>query len=766
MTGAVIGFKKLAGRVSSSFRLGARVATTYSADAYRVEGRLSQAGDVLWKTRDSLCPTFAEKFLSRLELLTAHPAVAPIIQYGIDGDNVGYALINSSGLIPILSQGVEGVDAETLFTEATLLVESLHARNITCGDISQESFAVRKDGRVVLFAPLGDPETEAEGDESLRLQHVRFRLPAQRAGAPTPKEDVYALCQVALKVDRGQGDLSANSTTRVALANLLKADAAGESDFPLESVQSLRVALQKEGVELPPARELSTDDTAGGKTREVTLKLGRIPEVRQSGEGLGRRGLRHRLIGSSGGTGLTRVLVLLNLCALGLLVWLIYAPTKSSAFVPFEQRQSEVEFFNRLVMSDDPLAHGKLEKEFRESITPERRALALRAMMARSRRLGLLRGADVVLSIAQQRGVGGGTEIPPELAFGISVLDPLKSNQAKRELLSSSYSSSPQFVTSLAAALALDSKDSATYHDIFVRAAEEQLAMSQAAGKNDLALMLLIPDVHDLFSEDLVLRGEELSAEDVKFLLSEMARRERCGIATVAQLAAKKGVSAELGTVFLRELQRSSGLEPKVRAALVSGALGNFSEGDVDALAEWYAPGSARALEAAILSSQDPTIRKKAFEALRSKPLGDGYVSGVFEFIQATYGADSERFAPLVATLALREVAAPAVIKGGLSVVPDAPSNRKLAQRIIRKAPGSVVLIALPELHTFLEPTDLTDLLAHPEKAVRLQALPYLSSANDILVLKLIQQAYEQEQDEEVRRAYQDNIATIRGQRS
>lgn len=766
MTGAVIGFKRLAGRVSSTFRLGTRVATTYSADAYRVEGRLSQAGDVLWKTRDSLCPTFAEKFLSRLELLMAHPAVAPIIQYGIDGDNIGYALINSSGLTPILSKGVEGVDAKTLFTEAALLVESLHARNITCGDISQESLAIGKDGKVLLFAPLGDPETEAEGDESLRVQHVRFRLPAQTPGAPTPKEDVYALCQVVLKVDQERGNLSADAATRVALTNLLKADAAGEGDCPLESMQSLRVALDKEGIDLPPARGFSTADAAGGKTREVTLKLGRtLVERRPGGEGLGRRGLRPRLMGFSGGGGLTRVLVLLNLCALGFLVWLVYAPTQSTAVTPLEQRRSEVEFFNGLAMSDDPLAHGKLEKEFRESMTPERRALALRSLMARSRRLGVLRGADVILSIAQQRGIGSGPEIPPELVFGISALDPMKANQAKRELLVSSYSSSPQVVTSLAAALALDSKDSATYHDIFVRAAEDQLAITQAAGKNDLALMLLLPDVHDLFSEDLVLRGEELPAEDVKFLLSEMARRERCGIATVAQLAAKKKVSSELGAVFLRELQQSSGLEPKVRAALVSGALGSFSEGDVDALAEWYAPGSARALEAAILGSQDLTIRKKAFEALRSKPLGDGYVSGVLEFIQATYGADSERFAPLVATLALREVAAPAVVKGGLSVVPDAPSNRKLAQRIIQKAPGGVVLIALPELHQLLEPTDLTDLLAHPDKAVRLQALPYLSNANDILVLKLIQQAYEQEQDEEVRRAYQDNIATIRGQR-
>jgi hypothetical protein len=68
----------------------------------------------------------------------------------------------------------------------------------------------------------------------------------------------------------------------------------------------------------------------------------------------------------------------------------------------------------------------------------------------------------------------------------------------------------------------------------------------------------------------------------------------------------------------------------------------------------------------------------------------------------------------------------------------------------------------LPRLRDLLEPTDLTDLLLHPDKAVRLQVIPYLSSVNDILVLKLIQQSFDQEQDADVRKAYENSISVIR----
>jgi hypothetical protein len=274
--------------------------------------------------------------------------------------------------------------------------------------------------------------------------------------------------------------------------------------------------------------------------------------------------------------------------------------------------------------------------------------------------------------------------------------------------------------------------------------------------------MLLLPDVHDLFSEDIVSRSSEMPSEDLRLLLSEMARQERSGIATVAQIAMNRDISKDTGQIFLSELQRSAGVDSKVRTALVAGALGNFSDRDVEALSQWYAPGAVRGLEAAIITTQDPSMRKAAFEALRSKPLGDGYVSGVMEFIQATYGGESERYAPLVATLALRDIVGPVAVKEGLSMVAQAPSSRTLAQRIMHKAPSSVILVALPELNPLLEPADLTDLLQHEDKNVRLQALPYLSTANDILVLKLIQQSFEQEQDDEVRRAYQEHIPSIR----
>ena len=98
MASASIGYKRLTQRIAESFKIGARVGSSYSADAFRIEGRIAQAGDVLWVLRNPLHSSELKTFSSRLELLSSHHNVVPIIQYGIDVDNVGYALVKSDGI--------------------------------------------------------------------------------------------------------------------------------------------------------------------------------------------------------------------------------------------------------------------------------------------------------------------------------------------------------------------------------------------------------------------------------------------------------------------------------------------------------------------------------------------------------------------------------------------------------------------------------------------------------------------------------------------
>jgi hypothetical protein len=704
--------------------------------------------------------------------MSGHHAVVPIVQYGIDSDDVGYALVKSNGLTVFNPNVVNRVEAQQLFAQALVVVEGLHARGIACGDISHESFAFNKNREVFLFAPLGDPKCTQQIRDESSTQHIRFRLPQQKSGGADSAADVHALCVVGAQLlEEHQSPVVSGDTgkEKIELPKILQEVTEGKRGEALSSIESLRGVLTEKGVELPASLTRKGSESPKGTEREhVILKIGLSQETK--GRPTSKEDTRVPRAGIGAGAGKWRdrhsvmTLVVLNVIALGWLAKISFGSSGRPAPAVEDLYRQEVAELNRLVMSDDPLAHSKIEKAFKESVAPAHRELVLRALLARSRRLGLMRASDVVRMDAYEHGVGNSTSVPEELLFGIRALDPMQPAQARRELIRTAYEKAPQFTVNLAASLALDSGDTVSFHDLFVRRAEEQLSLEKAAQRSDIALMLLLPDVHDLFSEDIMEKADEVPVEDVKVLLSEMAKRERSGIATVAQIARRRGVAEGPGVVFLSELQRGAALEPRVRAALVSGVLGTLSSEDVEVFSQWYAPGSARALEAGIIMTQDAQVSDKAFAALRSKPLGDGYVSGVMEFVQATYGDDSERYAPLVAGLALRETLGSDGIKRGLDIVETAPSNRLLAQQIVRKAPSDVISLALPRLHDLLEPTDLTDLLQHPDKSVRLQAIPYLSSVNDVLVLKLIRQAFEQEQDGDVRKAYEENISVIREQ--
>jgi len=770
MAGANIGYKRLNQRVAESFKIGARVGSSYSADAFRIEGRIAQAGDVLWVLRSPLYSSEIEKFCSRLEMMSGHPNVVPIVQFGVDVDDVGYALVKSDGLALFNPKKGNRIEAQQRFGQMLVVVESLHARGITCGDISHESFALNKNHEIILFAPLGDPKCKELKRDDRPTQHFRCRVPQQRSGHVDVAADTHALCVVGAELlEEHQAAVVSTDTgkEREGLPKILKELAEARKGGIFSSVESLRGLLTERGIEFSDAAaRKSYESPREGGREHIILKIDRLRDSKDRPESneaprTPRAGIRagratwkdkHSIV----------TLMVLNGVALAWLARLSFISTGPSALPGEDLYKQEVAELNRLVMSDDPLVHGKIEKAFKESKEPARRELMLRAILARSRRLGLMRASDVVRVSAYESGVGNSSEVPVEVLIGIRVLDPLQPPQIRRELLSGAYEKAPQFAVNLAASLALDGGDASVFHDVFVRGAEDQVSLDKAAQMSDSALMLLLPDVHDLFSEDIMERADKIPVEDVKVLLSEMAKRERSGIATVAQIARRRGVAEGPGVVFLAELQRSGALEPRVRAALVSGVLGSLSTENVEVFSEWYAPGSARALEAGIVMTQDAQVNDRAFAALRSKPLGDGYVSGVMEFVQATYGEDSERYAPLVAGLALRETLGAAGIKRGLDIVETAPSNRLLAQQILRKAPPDVIYLALPRLRDLLEPTDLTDLLLHPDKAVRLQVIPYLSSVNDILVLKLIQQSFDQEQDADVRKAYENSISVIR----
>lgn len=792
------GFLVLPGKVAEAFPYAEKLSETFAAEGFRLAASSKAEPETVWITRHPIAVSDIDRFCARLAKLRGARHVVPILQFGVDSERYGYAVV------PFVSRGrlddsnADAAERDRRYSLCVKLVEELHHGGITCGDLSPSSFSVTKSGDVVLLAPLGSPRFDK--DSSAAEAEERDSSPEIGVGSEADEPaDMRALYKIGEKLtamtSASRPDSSSatkkNRVRRPTSENImndlrLKADALTarlaeeKRAIPIEGARKEvepsesgeirgeeRQQRQSSTVRSEPSeRALVQSSAASSIDESVTERtrasgIGRATEqhVKQTSHAIAAQKKRRTIFALTG----------LNIAALAFLGLIVTqrdsAPTSQSEEASTASRKEQSQM-TRWVMSDDPLVHGILEKAFREADSPRRREFVFQGIVTRSRRMGLLGVSDVVRMDAYQRGISADNAQSPALMLGLKLLDPSKSDATRKELLVGGYDLNPSLATRLAAALALDRGNPEMFHEIFVRAVHEQLGFEGASTHNDLALMLLLPEVHDLFSENIVQQSVSASGglppEEISWLLREMGRRERSGIATVAQLAQVRGVANGPGEIFLTELQRGGAVDSAVRASLVSGVVNQLSKEDVQVLSAWNNPASVRALQAVILTSSDQEMVARAYEALRSKPLGDGYVSGVMEYVEASYRGGSGRYSPLIAALALRNTVRREVLAQALDQVEVVPSNKGFAQQILRDAPANVVQEALPKFAPILEPTDIIDLLSHADPVVRAQAVGYLSEVNDILLLKLIQQAYEEEQDPVVRRAYEERISIIR----
>jgi HEAT repeat protein len=61
-----------------------------------------------------------------------------------------------------------------------------------------------------------------------------------------------------------------------------------------------------------------------------------------------------------------------------------------------------------------------------------------------------------------------------------------------------------------------------------------------------------------------------------------------------------------------------------------------------------------------------------------------------------------------------------------------------------------------------MDQINIVDLLAHPSPQVRVAAVSSLTQVNDIMLLKLISQSYDDETDPQVRAAYEERISLVK----
>jgi hypothetical protein len=132
------------------------------------------------------------------------------------------------------------------------------------------------------------------------------------------------------------------------------------------------------------------------------------------------------------------------------------------------------------------------------------------------------------------------------------------------------------------------------------------------------------------------------------------------------------------------------------------------------------------------------------------------------DFIRTTYGSDSGRFAGLVGALALRDEVGEDILRRELEVVRNAPRSKELLRQLVRGAPVQALPVIVEMYSDSMDQLDIVDLLTHSSPQVRTVAVSSLSKVNDIMLLKLISQSYDDERDPDVRALYEEKISIVK----
>ena len=808
MTDEIKEFEKLSDGIEDRFNLLAVVAGTLTAQAFSAVEIHSQREVTLWRTRGPLAQAEVERFKNRLVQMQRVPGVMPILSSGVDVFNRGFAVLPAYEGRPIHCPAMTSTELEERYKACVSIIEELHARCIVCGDLCLESFSVNDRGKVSLFAVLGDVVLESEAEEFNRTQYIAFRPPEQKSGeVDDPSVDVYALAWIGegLFAAAGRMDQRAHHTSPpLWLKNVLRETSSEVLRQKMNTASSLRLLVESHGDdnhettghnfalmeildkkdgnagerrEHDAASDVANFTEMSGKTEgaenpehedALGAKRGRFDSGRNSAQGEGATAAIREALHLFRIPNRLLILLMLNLAALGVLLFLYMDSQDSALQLDRERATANVLVDNEHVQlkkwyaSDEPAVHAEIVKQFEDTTSPEKRTRALRALIFRSRRLGLSRSADVALRFYDRAAAKQDPNVQATSLLVVRVLDPNMSQNERLERLAKLYDLDPPFASVLTASLVLDTGEAEPFRGILARAVSDQAGIPNGGEHSPFALILLIPQAHDLFSEDLVEINDRIPSADISWLLEELGRKGQPEVSTVAQLAYNREIVTGAFGVFLKELQRGAALSPGLRSSLVSGALGTLSDVDIKRFGEWYGQGAPRVLEAGILTVTDPKLEDAAFQALATKAISDPYVAKVLEFIRTAYEGNGAEFGGVVAIIALRDVVDAATIDRELGKIQGAPHMTALLKELVKGAPPEMLEVIVDRYSESMDPLDIVDLLGHPSQTVRIAAVSHLSQVNDIMLLKLISQSYEEENDPKVRAVYEQKISVIR----
>lgn len=790
MASGPVGFKRLARSAEEVFSLEEQVGETPSGRAHRAFDRATRKGVVVWLAKGACAtPDEVVRFRSRVERIGHLQEVVAPLYFGVDVANVPFVVLPAYDGRPLNYPTNDPLEVDRRISGCFAVVEKIHATGEGCGDLCLDSFIIRRDGSIALFCPLGEirrqPETVVRSGEGVvqigdgaerhdqkdiffRDAHSLHAIAVALSGSKVLRAPQRAQS----KHDASRDDTDLSTTLDLKSDNERGKDAVSNKrmDFedPGSKYRGLRggtepqgagslgrsIAEQASGWEEPSVAARGSQSTAYQGNEDEREKRGRPIASHLS---TSPRPLFHlsRPVAVLGGM-VVVVIVSLFSRLVGMRSTLTEAPSS-----PYDESYYALsDKLNRLERQGETQSYSAALGQLGSARNEVEQKLVMAFLARVVRSSGLLRGGDLLIETSPS--VSDAQSLL-RLRRGLSLaLAPGLTASQRFEEAARIFDIDPVAATSLAVALAFDLGDVDLARDFVVRSIKDHLPGVDADRYPTVGLIILVPQILNRFYEDIPAHRSSLTRTTLQSLLGELNRSGAIGVSLVAQLMSLGSLGQSWLDLIVNELGSGDTMPPSVRRSLIHGVSGECTLSDITTLGDWFSADSLELLGAILVGAKDPLVQRAIVERLADPSSGNPYVQRIASFCLSHYRDQAQRFFPLIGALAMPAPWRERTLGEVSPELSGVPKVKALMRTLIKGAPADVIKSLFPRYGADIEPIDLFDLLLSPDKGVRLLAVAALRDVNDILLLKLIAQRYEEEDDLEVRAAYERNISMIR----
>ncbi len=759
--------------IREGFALESRITASISGQAFKAIERRSRLSLGLWISRWPLREPYIDQFLRRAADIARAGSQPSLLSFGLDAEGYGWATFKLLSGRNILEGKLEGAELERRCLGCIRAIAGLHRAGMRCGDVSLDSFFMTTGGEPRFIGGFGlllPPEEVAALPEDPELAELLAYLsPEQRQDrGETAQGDVFSLAMLAYRLFLGHSISNSfpsfGKGSDVALPAIPGAPAWMRT--VIEPILSGSAQCRPKDADdltnwiIQARMDMKADAAAatGGESRRspsLARQASSVVAVPSGAKGAPRRNRKLALVAAVGATALVGVF-------LGAFGRLPFSAAPSGTDGPVAGTLLEVQGtlqqkVDTLSRSDDPMAHESLLRLLKDCDSAEERRLVVNGTLARVRRLGLIRSADLVrgwFASDEHKALTDGVQ-PPAL----KAVNPSLAVSLRAETLRRAYDLGRSPTAQLASALALDGAGFDPFREIFVSAAKDVGGIPDAGEHSTKAAVLSVPAVRALYLGDLLDAVPPLSAVDTAWLVRLLGTQGDSQVRRVAALGLQSGTYSGPQRVFAEVLSGGVALSSRERWALVAALSGSISQDTVSSLVASYYPEASKALLATMFLSQSPDVRLSAFDGLATKPISDPYLRGVMQFVRANRASERANYLPIMASIGLQPYLTEQEFNRGFAGLAEGAqpkiADSQFINVLLSNAPPRVVFEVVRIRGSSLEAGVLLDLLSSPYKEVRIEALNRLNGINDATAVTYIRQRYQDETDPEVRQKFQ-----------